>query len=155
MNYWTCWTALGDIRGLDGRLALIPSSHRLGGYEDAVREDLLPRGYSKHFEQASVWHTPTNIDMGDIILFNIKTIHAATRNGGEKFRLSLDTRITTCKGHKYLTDSGIKSLEAPAASNATTKKKATTDKQTPVSSESAGSITAFFGNKKKVIQQMA
>ena len=87
LNYWTCWTALGDIGGFDGRLALVAGSHRLGGYEAAVREDLLPREYTKEFEANSVWQTPTTINMGDIILFNLKTIHAATRNDSERFRL--------------------------------------------------------------------
>jgi len=101
MSYWTCWVPLGDIEGYEGRLALIPGSHTLAGYDKPVREDLLPGDFSRSFETSSVWQTPTRLGQGDVILFNIKTIHAATRNGGEKFRLSLDTRVTTSKGRKY------------------------------------------------------
>jgi len=111
LDYWTCWTALGNISGLDGRLALIPASHRLQGYEDAVRPDLLPRGFTRAFEQGSVWQTPSEIRMGDVILFNMKTIHAATRNGSEKFRLSIDTRVTACKGRRFLEKHGMDSLD--------------------------------------------
>jgi hypothetical protein len=112
LDYWTCWTALGDISGHDGRLALIPASHRLGGYEAAVRPDLLPRDFTRAYEAAAQWQTPTEIRMGDIILFNMKTIHAATRNGSEKFRLSLDTRVTSCKGRRFLQKHGLDSLDA-------------------------------------------
>lgn len=107
MEYWTCWTPLADISGHDGRLALVAGSHRVDGYEAPAREDLLPKGYSKSFESRSIWQTPTTIGMGDIILFNIKTIHAATKNAGEKFRLSLDTRVTTCFGQQYCDDNNI------------------------------------------------
>jgi hypothetical protein len=115
LDYWTCWVALGNIGGRDGRLALVAGSHRLGGYESAARPDLLPREYTKIFEANSVWQTPTNISMGDVILFNVKTIHAATRNGGERFRLSLDTRVTSCKGKLFLEKNKLTSLEQPCA----------------------------------------
>jgi hypothetical protein len=115
MNYWTCWTALGDLSGHDGRLALIPGSHTIGGYESPARADLLPSGFTAAFEAASVWQTPTSIGMGDIILFNIKTVHAATSNASERFRLSLDTRVTSCKGRKYLLDNDLASIDIARA----------------------------------------
>lgn len=150
LNYWTCWTALGDISGLDGRLALVAGSHRLDGYEDPAREDLLPRGYTRSFEQGSVWQTPTEIRMGDIILFNIKTIHAATRNGGEKFRLSLDTRITTCKGAKYLQDNKIESIDAPAPAQLH-KAKVKASQVVPAIGAQEGTIAAHFASTKKKV----
>lgn len=111
LDYWTCWVALGDIRGRDGRLALVAGSHRLGGYESSARAELLPAEYTSAFEAASVWQTPADIRMGDIILFNVKTVHAATRNGGDRFRLSLDTRVTACKGPAFLVRHGLGSLD--------------------------------------------
>jgi hypothetical protein len=94
LPYWTTWVALGNISGLDGRLALIPGSHRLEGVEAPTHDGLLPRGYTKSFESRAVWQTPSTIAMGDIIVFNIKLVHGATSNAGERFRLSLDTRVT-------------------------------------------------------------
>jgi ectoine hydroxylase-related dioxygenase (phytanoyl-CoA dioxygenase family) len=37
---------------------------------------------------------------GDILLFNAKTIHAATVQRNRRTRLSLDTRITSCPRRK-------------------------------------------------------
>ena len=39
---------------------------------------------------------PSGMNRGDILLFNIKTIHAATVQTNHSTRFSLDTRITTC-----------------------------------------------------------
>lgn len=157
--FWTCWMALGDISGLDGRLALIPGSHTLDGYENAVREDLLPRGFTKSFENAAVWQTPSRIDMGDIILFNLKTIHAATRNAGERFRLSLDTRVTTGLGRKYLEDHGIDSLDPPVkASSKSTNKEQAEESASASKKQKAGSINSAslpFVSKKKAATMQA
>lgn len=87
LRYWTCWIPLGDLTPVDGRLALIPGSHQIGGYETPVVKDMLPGGYSKEVANKAIWHIPNHINMGDIILFNIKTIHAATRNEAHTFRL--------------------------------------------------------------------
>ncbi len=43
--------------------------------------------------------------------FHIEEDDIPHRNGGEKFRLSLDTRVTTCKGKAFLQKYGIKSIE--------------------------------------------
>jgi hypothetical protein len=101
-NYWTCWIPLGDLTANDGRLALIPESHNTyGGYTAPrkLEEELIPSEYTKQEERTAKWVIPTNIGRGDIILFNIKTIHAASQHTGDKFRLSIDTRITTCTGY--------------------------------------------------------
>jgi len=87
--------------------------------------------------------------MGDIILFNIKTIHAATRNGGEKLRLSLDTRITTCKGAKYLQDNKSASIDAPAP---LPKAKAKASQVVPAIGTQEGTIAAHFANTKKKVK---
>ena len=159
MNYWTCWTALGDIGGHDGRLALVAGSHRLSGYEAPVRDDLLPKEYTKSFESHSIWQTPTRIDMGDIILFNIKTIHAATKNAGERFRLSLDTRVTTCFGAEYCAANGIGSIEevCQRKSNKENDQQESSQAEAAIKLKSsqtkakdpAGKVTAYFQAKKK------
>ena len=53
MPYWTCWIPLDNLSGSDGRLALIPGSHRnLDRFESplpAGTKELLPGGYTKSF----------------------------------------------------------------------------------------------------------
>jgi ectoine hydroxylase-related dioxygenase (phytanoyl-CoA dioxygenase family) len=97
--FWTCWIPLGDLVEKDGRLALIPASHALGGYErpQPRGEDvpLLPGDYTPDYAKRAVWCTPSSMRMGDLILFNVRTVHAATRNDAHTFRLSIDTRVTT------------------------------------------------------------
>ncbi len=41
------------------------------------------------------WCAPSSMRRGDILLFNVKTIHAATVQKNDRTRLSLDTRITS------------------------------------------------------------
>ena len=136
--------ALGDISGQDGRLAVVPKSHNLLGYEKPRTADLLPGGYSKEVEKESVWHTPSHIGMGDIILFNMKTVHAASRNDGGKFRLSLDTRVTTCMGAKYLEDNNLQSLDQYAAVHSTSTIKG---KDAAVSSAASDALDGDAGQR--------
>ena len=42
------------------------------------------------------WHIPSMMHPGDILLFNVKTIHAATVQSDNTTRFSLDVRVTTC-----------------------------------------------------------
>ena len=87
----------GGFEGGEGRLGVIPGSHTLGGYEKPKTTNevvkLLPGGYTKHVEKNARWHSVSDMDIGDIIIFNIKLVHAATANVGEKYRLSINTRV--------------------------------------------------------------
>jgi ectoine hydroxylase-related dioxygenase (phytanoyl-CoA dioxygenase family) len=49
---------------------------------------------------ASTWQIPRTMRAGDVILFNIKTVHAATRQMNDRVRLSMDTRVTTSSRRK-------------------------------------------------------
>lgn len=96
MPHYTCWLPLGDLTAEDGRLALVPGSHRsVGGYEAEAVRDHLPSGWTRDAARAAVWQTPRAIGMGDLIIFNAKTVHAATQNHAQRLRLSIDTRVTT------------------------------------------------------------
>lgn len=96
MAHWTCWLPLGDLTRADGRLALVAGSHRsVGGYETEAVRGQLPGGWTAEAKAAAVWQVPASIDMGDLIIFNCKTVHAATPNHPNRFRLSVDTRVTT------------------------------------------------------------
>lgn len=99
-DYWTCWIALGDVGLEDGRLAILPRTHRtLSGYSsNRASTRRLPDDY-KRDEKRDVWLSE-NLKAGDLILFNIKTVHAASENSSERFRISCDTRLTTCQGGK-------------------------------------------------------
>ncbi len=77
----------------------MPGSHRdIQGYDTPYvsadgRAYLLPGGFADVEEE--VWQTPANIGMGDLILFNLKTVHRANEHSSDSFRLSIDTRVTT------------------------------------------------------------
>lgn len=94
VDFYTCWMPLGDLAPSDGRLALVPGSHRSMASYDAERvARLLPGGFTRAAAADAQWQAPAHIDMGDVIIFNWKTVHAATRHTGSCFRLSIDTRI--------------------------------------------------------------
>lgn len=99
LPFHTCWVSLGQLTAADkdGRLAVIPGSHRLGGHDAPVQvgDDLLPGGFTPEYRKAAVWHVAEQVGLGDAIVFNMKLVHAATRNNSGKYRLSVDTRFST------------------------------------------------------------
>jgi Phytanoyl-CoA dioxygenase (PhyH)/PHD-finger len=90
-DVYTCWTPLGSLDIHNGVLAVAPGTHRCTGYDTPIRGRELP-GSFKAIEKKVVWEA-TPVEPGDIILFNIKTVHGATKNTTNLFRLSLDTRV--------------------------------------------------------------
>jgi len=112
MDLWTCWMPLGDIPADPSysRLMVLPGSHLLQGYtaqaeakasksrgrsNDTVSQEapLLPREWTGDLRTGAVWHTPSQLQAGDIILFNIKLFRAANPNTSGQFGVSLDTRV--------------------------------------------------------------
>lgn len=92
--YWTCWISMGNVTSEDGRLAVQPGSHtQLTGYNCPSRVGLTPESYTPKHEKKQKWFTST-FGPGDIVLFNVKLIHAATKNTSTKFRISCDSRVT-------------------------------------------------------------
>ncbi len=89
---YTCWVPLGDLGQEQGLLAIKEGTHTLAGYKKPVINGLLPREYRKNAARAA-WSIPDRVAAGDIILFNLKTVHAASQNVSTEFRLSLDTRV--------------------------------------------------------------
>ena len=56
--------------------------------------DELPSDYQSLFAPESnsvLWHTSA-VQAGDLILFDIRTVHASTTNSSKYFRISVDTR---------------------------------------------------------------
>jgi ectoine hydroxylase-related dioxygenase (phytanoyl-CoA dioxygenase family) len=86
----------------DGRLAVVPGSHHLPGYESSrqKRDQLLPNEWKGVRDKQSVWRS-SDLEAGDLILFNVKTVHAASQNVSGHFRISCDTRVTTAKGTRW------------------------------------------------------
>jgi ectoine hydroxylase-related dioxygenase (phytanoyl-CoA dioxygenase family) len=99
VDMWTCWIPLSNLEGKQSRLEVLQASHlTVGGYDQPldVHQDwtLLPAG-GKHLARAPEWKRPERVAMGDLILFNFKTVHRANKHEDKTFRLSLDTRVTT------------------------------------------------------------
>ncbi len=94
--FFTCWLALGPVHKQHGRLALVPGSHRLQGYDERRAgggDGKLPRGWTAAVRRAAVWRS-SDMSAGDLLLFNVKTVHAASSNESAAYRISLDTRVT-------------------------------------------------------------
>ncbi|GAB5370191.1 hypothetical protein AAMO2058_001471400 [Amorphochlora amoebiformis] len=103
---YTCWVPLGSVTPSNGILAIQPGTHVLSGYKRPIN-GLLPAEYasyrtrkrrraqdeSKGRKEMPPWVVPPKVEAGDLIVFNIKTVHAASRNKSKEFRLSLDTRL--------------------------------------------------------------
>eukprot|EP00808_Paulinella_micropora_P020944 g79759.t1 len=93
-NFYTCWVSWGNARlGLEGGLCLQPGTHSLlRGFDDPLPgKPLLPQGYRKEKSHLK-WHS-ADFGEGDIVLFNIKTVHCASKNYSYSYRLSCDTRV--------------------------------------------------------------
>jgi ectoine hydroxylase-related dioxygenase (phytanoyl-CoA dioxygenase family) len=91
-NIWTVWAPLGDAPMHHSTLIVVPGTHRLGGVPCAIEEkDLLPAGFDP--VACRDWHAPSDMRAGGFIVFNILTIHAATRNTLGTYRTSIDVRF--------------------------------------------------------------
>ena len=95
VSIYTVWMPLTNINAdADGRLAIVPRSHKFNGYEcRRGQQNELPGDFTSAIHSSSIWHMPSQLKQGDIIIFNLKTVHAATVNASGKYRLSMDTRI--------------------------------------------------------------
>jgi len=74
---YTSWVALSKATPQDSVLAVVPSSHFLSGWHGTKKGTGLPKDFDP---DKCVWMVPEQLLPGDVILFNIKTVHAATPN---------------------------------------------------------------------------
>eukprot|EP01006_Ploeotia_vitrea_P023413 TRINITY_DN55876_c0_g1_i1.p1 TRINITY_DN55876_c0_g1~~TRINITY_DN55876_c0_g1_i1.p1 ORF type:complete len:329 (+),score=146.56 TRINITY_DN55876_c0_g1_i1:16-1002(+) len=93
---YTCWCPLGDYAPTHGTLVVCEGSHKLDGYtaDDYSMEEKaeLPPGFDKFVERpTTVWRSAT-FAAGDIVIFDIRLVHASTLNTTDRFRISMDTR---------------------------------------------------------------
>ncbi|CEP02360.1 hypothetical protein PBRA_008944 [Plasmodiophora brassicae] len=91
LSVFTCWCALGDIDLQDSTLAFVPGTHTLTGYDRPRAGEQVPSSFKGG---SARWHVADGtLRPGDIFIFNVKTIHCASKNGTTRFRASLDTRV--------------------------------------------------------------
>jgi len=90
----TCWMPLNDYTVADGTLAVCEGSHHLsdadtGEYGVDFKTELPPS--FDEFNTDAVWRS-TDFRAGDLVIFDIRLVHASTVNTSDRFRLSMDTR---------------------------------------------------------------
>jgi hypothetical protein len=95
MDVFTCWISLGDYTSSNSSLCVLPKSHRLlNNFFAPLKGNLLPGDYPGLQKNAALFHWQrAAVGLGDIILFNVKTVHGASKNTSDSFRLSMDTRV--------------------------------------------------------------
>ncbi|ETO36834.1 Phytanoyl-CoA dioxygenase [Reticulomyxa filosa] len=91
---YTCWIPLMDIPFNRGGLAVCDQSHLLADFDEAtdtVNEELPPSFTEYCKKSTTVWKT-SNYAEGDVLIFDIRLIHASLVNTCDRFRVSIDTR---------------------------------------------------------------
>ncbi len=89
---YTTWIPLSNLKTpKDSILAVAPGTHKLKGWDMPQRKAQVPGDFNWKLP----WLIPQEIRPGDIIIFNIKTVHAASFNSSSPrcFRVSFDTRL--------------------------------------------------------------
>ena len=103
LGVYTTWMSLSDLKvPKDSILAICPKSHLLRQWDVPKPKD---KQLCNDFSWKMPWVIPYEVAMGDIVIFNIKTIHASSFNATnpKTFRLSCDTRIIlTSNGNQQL-----------------------------------------------------
>jgi len=92
LSIFTTWISLSDSVGpKQSVLAVVPGSHRLREWDTPRADAQLPGD----FDWTLKWRIPSKVNFGDVIIFNIKTVHASSLNvsSPRAFRCSFDTRL--------------------------------------------------------------
>ncbi len=94
INAYTMWIPLQATTPKQGILGVVPSSHQWTEFDHHNSGSVnLPRSF--FMQSTQLWKLPQQLELGDVIIFNIKTVHAATKNQGKQGnRMSLDVRFT-------------------------------------------------------------
>ncbi|MES1918975.1 hypothetical protein MHBO_000860 [Bonamia ostreae] len=87
---YTCWICLGEkYKPSNSILGISPKSQNLANFDLPQFGKQVPTGFDKN----SVWEIAPEMEGGDIIVFNIKTVHGASINTSRNLRLSCDVRF--------------------------------------------------------------
>ena len=118
---YTAWVALGPVNASDGTLCFVPGSQKWKGFATPTpRTAQVPREFTERLRATKAgaargkklgkrkaghesplpevaadqvqWHS-ADYRPGDLVIFNVKTVHAASKNQSNSYRLSLDTRF--------------------------------------------------------------
>ena len=92
IGVYTTWICLSELEAPnDSILAVAPKTHLLTEWDLPLNNKQLPGDFNWKLK----WEIPKSIGYGDIIIFNIKTIHASSANASSPraFRCSFDTRV--------------------------------------------------------------
>merc|ERR1711933_154430 len=75
LSIYTTWISLSELKApKDSILAVVPRSHQLIGWDMPKLDSKLP----SDFNWKLPWLIPKQVGYGDIIIFNIKTVHASS-----------------------------------------------------------------------------
>ncbi len=102
-NVCTVWIPFGDVRVEQGTLTVCEASHRLEAFRrihqmygqlDVDRDCVADTGWftDEPLELDGQWRT-ADFAAGDVVLFGLRTLHAATSNLGDDLRISCDVRF--------------------------------------------------------------
>ncbi len=92
LSIYTTWMSLSQLSApKDSILAMAPKTHLLTEWDLPKSNAQLPGD----FDWKLKWVIPKSVNYGDIIIFNIKTVHASSLNTSSprSFRCSFDTRL--------------------------------------------------------------
>lgn len=99
LNVFTTWIPLQALQPQQGVLAVQAGSHKNCDFDEQLGTrfnlpgSFFPLGSLSSTTHNVKWCVPQQLKLGDIIVFNIKTIHASTQNRTCEPRFSADVRF--------------------------------------------------------------
>ena len=90
-EFYTIWIPLHDCPSIEGPLMIMEGSHRFG-IKEHQRDHLHVPEIPTNALDGDGW-VSGQVNSGDVLIFHGLTVHAATPNGSDRMRLSLDCRF--------------------------------------------------------------
>jgi hypothetical protein len=88
MLFTICWMPIRDVKMDRGSFAVAPGTHKRGSLHDTtLKNNAIPPDSIA----ASAWRS-SDFRVGDVLIFNYLTAHAALPNPSNEIRMSLDVR---------------------------------------------------------------
>jgi len=88
--FGTVWMPLEPLPVEHGTFCILPKSHNITEYHEQYKDHQLPNNYWRE-SKGRPWHV-AEYEPGDVVLFDMRTVHATTKNLTDRFRMSVDTR---------------------------------------------------------------
>ena len=96
---FTVWIPLGNYSIKEGGLQVASGSHLKGLYPSRANHEGRFNCTASEIGLEFLDWRQTDFEMGDILIMHSLTLHQAVRNETNKFRISLDCRFSSKKGH--------------------------------------------------------